>query len=59
MTEDELEEAVGKGAAGDGDSQLAGAGEIQLGFPARWMYLRKEGLPLRTMQGTPVPKTPL
>jgi hypothetical protein len=50
---------VGKGLAGDGDSQLAGVGEIQLGFPARWMYLPKEHLLFRAMQGTPVPEAPL
>ena len=40
-------------------SQLAGVGEIQLGLPARWMYLRKEHLLFRAMQGTPVPEAPL
>ena len=59
VAEDELEEEVGKGQTGDVDSQFAGVGEIHLGFPARWMYLRKEHLLFRAMQGTPVPKAPL
>ena len=50
---------MGKGLAGDGASQLADVSEIQLGIPARWMYLLKENLLFRAMQGTPVPEAPL
>ncbi len=59
VAKDELEEAVSERLAGDSDPQFAGVCEIQLGFPAGWMYLGKEHLLFRTMQGTPVPKTAL
>jgi hypothetical protein len=59
VAEDQLEEEVGKGLAGDGDLEFTGVGEIQLGFPAGGMYLGEEDLLFRSVQSPPVPNSPL
>ena len=54
VAEDHLEQQVGVGLASYGHSQGIGVGEVELGFPSRWMVLGEVHLLIGAMQRPPV-----
>ena len=54
VAEDQLEQLVPVGLTRDGHPQGAAMGEVELGFPARWMLLGEVHLLIRTVERPPV-----
>ena len=54
VTEDQLEQQVWIGLSSDGHPQRIAVGEIELGFPSRWMLLGEVHLLVGSMQRPPI-----